>query len=579
MKTLSLTLVSLCLSLVLFGRTLIETKTVYFESDRHLLTDSEKSKISDFIKTLDLSGDCEIQISGHTDHEGTVRYNKELSQKRADAVKNYLQRCGVPSEICVIEWYGETRLLTPGRDTQAKSKNRRVEIRFKRFHFESVDELIEELSRSTKNKFLIDTHSESLLECSDGTKISINNEAFITADSVPYSGEVQVEITEAIHSADFLKNGLATVCDGKILKSGGMVHIEAKSETGQELLLKDEDQLSLALPSLGTPQTGFELFTSESGQNWEQTNQKALYNYPLDIPPRPHLKVRYVRNKIPTFDESTKPHKPIEPVYPRQPTKPRWVSYEREIKWYQFFSSSEIRKKDSINFEDAMMRYRKRMKKYEEDIVVFEERCSKYPTDLALYYKRLASWNQEKAEFIKKQQTKRKYIVDPRINYDKSVKAYKAELKDWEDLRDEAEAEYFAAIDKVGIPQDLDLNYFVFRSTGLGWANCDRFYTVPEGAKMDLVVHVPDYDNYKVYLVFDEDRIVLPLQSLAENQYFIENIPAYLQGTIVSYKVEEGNLYYSEAAFDGQNNYSLSYKRVKVSELKERLNSLGSSLS
>jgi hypothetical protein len=579
MKTLSLTLAFVCLYLVHFGKTYVQTTTVLFDSDKHVVTESERLKITEFISTVDLSGDYEFQITGHTDHEGSHEYNRELSLNRAQAVLELINSSGVPEDQCTIEWFGETKLLSINTDQRSKAKNRRVEIVFKRYSFETVNELIDELSRSTKNRFLVNSNSENLLECSGGTRLAVKENAFLTTDSIPYTGNVVMEVTEALHSTDFLKNGLATVCDGRILKSGGMVKIEAKSENGDELLLRDNNQISMALPAMGTPQEGFELFTSADGQDWVETNQKPLNQYALDIPPRPYLKVRYVRNKIPQFDESTKPHKPIEPVYPRQPTKPRWESYEREIRWYQFLSANEIRQRDSLNYEDAMMRYRKRMAKYEEDITVFEDRCSKYPADLELYYKRLAAWNQEKAKFLKEQEAKSKYIIDPILDYDKAVKVYKKELKEWESLRDKAEAEYLAEMDKIGVPQDVDLSYFVFRNTGLGWVNCDRFYSVPEEAKMDLAVTVPDYDDYKVYLVFQGERIVLPLRPGNENNYLVENIPSYLIGTIVSYKVEDGKILYAEAKYKGQSNCALQYEPCKVSDLKKKLNKLGNEFS
>jgi hypothetical protein len=579
MKTLGLTLAFVCLYLVHFGKTYVESTSVFFDSDKYAITESERLKITDFVSALDLSGDYEFQITGHTDHEGSHQYNRDLSQKRAQTVLELISSSGVPADQCTIEWFGETKLLSTRKDVQSKAKNRRVEILFKRYSFETVEELIDELSRSTKNKFLVDAKSENLLVCSGGTKLAVKENAFLTSDSTPYSGNVLLEVTEALHSKDFLKNGLATVCDGRILKSGGMVKIVAKSENGKELLLRDNDQISMALPTMGSPQQGFELFTSDNGQDWVETNQKPLNQYALDIPPRPYLKVRYVRNNIPQFDESTKPHKPIEPVYPRQPTKPRWESYEREIRWYQFLSANDIRQRDSLNYEDAMMRYRKRMAKYEVDITVFEDRCSKYPADLELYYKRLAAWNQEKAKFLKEQEAKSKYIIDPILDYDKAVQVYKKELKEWESLRDKAEAEYLAEMDKLGVPQDVDLSYFVFRNTGLGWANCDRFYSVPEEAKMDLTVAVPDFDDYKVYLVFHGERIVLPLRPGNENNYLVENIPSYLLGTIVSYKIEDGKILYAEAEFQGQRMSALQFEHCKVSDLKKKLNKLGNEFS
>ncbi len=69
-----------------------------------------------------------LVIVGHADASGTASYNQKLSERRATAVKHYLEnRFGIPSERLSVVGMGETAPL-PGIDPYAE-RNRRVEFR------------------------------------------------------------------------------------------------------------------------------------------------------------------------------------------------------------------------------------------------------------------------------------------------------------------------------------------------------------------------------------------------------------------------------------------------------------------
>ncbi len=68
-----------------------------------------------------------ITVEGFADPAGSVRYNLDLSRRRADAVKGALTQLGMQGDIKVVG-YGKTRLVTPGaaKDAPGAEKNRRV---------------------------------------------------------------------------------------------------------------------------------------------------------------------------------------------------------------------------------------------------------------------------------------------------------------------------------------------------------------------------------------------------------------------------------------------------------------------
>lgn len=93
-------------------------------------------KVAEVVKT---SGSSQVVIAGHTDSKGSDRYNKTLSEKRAESVKNWLiTDAKVNAKIIKTIGYGESKPVAPntnpdGSDNpEGRRKNRRVEITVKK---------------------------------------------------------------------------------------------------------------------------------------------------------------------------------------------------------------------------------------------------------------------------------------------------------------------------------------------------------------------------------------------------------------------------------------------------------------
>ena len=69
-----------------------------------------------------------IRIEGHTDDVGGAKKNQELSQARAESVRNFLIKKGVEPERLQAVGYGDTRPLDKRKTAEARAKNRRVEF-------------------------------------------------------------------------------------------------------------------------------------------------------------------------------------------------------------------------------------------------------------------------------------------------------------------------------------------------------------------------------------------------------------------------------------------------------------------
>lgn len=87
----------------------------------------------DFLNSLsDIIRRCPgmvVEVGGHTDSQGKAAWNMQLSEKRAAAVSQYLQRMDIPAERLVAVGYGETTPLAPNNTVQNRAKNRRIEFK------------------------------------------------------------------------------------------------------------------------------------------------------------------------------------------------------------------------------------------------------------------------------------------------------------------------------------------------------------------------------------------------------------------------------------------------------------------
>ena len=73
--------------------------------------------------------DLEVEVAGHTDSVGPDDYNQQLSQARAESVREYLVDHGVPPEQVTAQGYGESEPVATNDTEEGRQENRRVEIR------------------------------------------------------------------------------------------------------------------------------------------------------------------------------------------------------------------------------------------------------------------------------------------------------------------------------------------------------------------------------------------------------------------------------------------------------------------
>ncbi len=75
----------------------IPLRNVFFDYNKYSLKPESYPELNRLANFISKNKDLKFEISGHTDNKGSNDYNKQLSQKRADAVKAYLVNKGCNS--------------------------------------------------------------------------------------------------------------------------------------------------------------------------------------------------------------------------------------------------------------------------------------------------------------------------------------------------------------------------------------------------------------------------------------------------------------------------------------------------
>src|SRR5690606_33300855 len=88
-----------------------------------------RSKLDAAVDVLKKFPDLRIEISGHTDDKGDEAYNQDLSQRRADAVKDYLVGKGIDETRIETRGAGEDEPRETNATKAGRAKNRRIEFK------------------------------------------------------------------------------------------------------------------------------------------------------------------------------------------------------------------------------------------------------------------------------------------------------------------------------------------------------------------------------------------------------------------------------------------------------------------
>jgi OmpA-OmpF porin, OOP family len=100
-----------------------------FKAASSTIEESSYKELNEVVVMLNNNPKMVIQLEGHTDYVGSAKLNQKLSEERVSAVKNYLTSHGSDQSRIKTKAFGGTKPISRENTEEARSLNRRVELR------------------------------------------------------------------------------------------------------------------------------------------------------------------------------------------------------------------------------------------------------------------------------------------------------------------------------------------------------------------------------------------------------------------------------------------------------------------
>lgn len=106
----------------------LSLQVINFEVDKADIPEVNKAVLDRAVEVMKNVPNMQLMILGHTDSDGDDAHNQELSQRRAESVKQYLVSKGVDASKLMTKGMGETDPIATNQTDNGKFRNRRIEF-------------------------------------------------------------------------------------------------------------------------------------------------------------------------------------------------------------------------------------------------------------------------------------------------------------------------------------------------------------------------------------------------------------------------------------------------------------------
>lgn len=106
----------------------LDSKSIRFDFDKANIKPEYRDILNRIAGIMMTLKGYTIAVYGYTDDVGSPTYNLQLSQRRAEAVRDFFVQAGIPTTIMSTKGFGKADPRVPGDSEQARAANRRVEI-------------------------------------------------------------------------------------------------------------------------------------------------------------------------------------------------------------------------------------------------------------------------------------------------------------------------------------------------------------------------------------------------------------------------------------------------------------------
>ena len=103
---------------------------IYFDYDQATIRTEYQTYLKELIRMVKSHSDLRIEITGHTDADGSDAYNLDLSKRRSEALLLFFSQNGLAKDRVVISFKGEREPIDKSQTNEGKQRNRRVDFKF-----------------------------------------------------------------------------------------------------------------------------------------------------------------------------------------------------------------------------------------------------------------------------------------------------------------------------------------------------------------------------------------------------------------------------------------------------------------
>jgi outer membrane protein OmpA-like peptidoglycan-associated protein len=107
---------------------IVNLSDVLFDTGSANLKPGAREKLAKIAGIIQTHPGLEMSVEGHTDSVGGAAYNQQLSERRADAVRDYLVRQGITPSAVATSGFGKERPVASNSTAAGRQQNRRVEL-------------------------------------------------------------------------------------------------------------------------------------------------------------------------------------------------------------------------------------------------------------------------------------------------------------------------------------------------------------------------------------------------------------------------------------------------------------------
>lgn len=409
-------LVLLFLGQLGFSQSNQQELSIYFAPGRANLNASSKAALKAFAEKASQIKDYELDLRAFTDDVGSIQYNKQLAEKRAKAVENYLKQLNLKPTEQIVEGIGELALLEENDIARQRKENRRVDLLIKPFVPQDFDEFFSYLSENDVQGFSANNEAATRIYGDKGTVVKIPAKAFVNQKGEAIT-EVEIKLKEAYSFGDMLKHNLGTTSGDKLLQTAGMIYIEvADASTGESLNLKEGTEIEIDMPSKQALPEGMQLFTANRNSAAEEVNWKPI---PRPFNSRKANRIGRPRN-IPNSTYSNR--KTLDqlkidgdislfelkkaPKYMRKPTRPQ-MPQQSSLQSEQTPSLEELKAKYQRRRGEGKKKYAERLEKMlvfkqkvaETATIKNERKVAEFQRDSLNYLRQLAKYKEDSLKY------------------------------------------------------------------------------------------------------------------------------------------------------------------------------------